>query len=130
MSDWYDAMCLILDAESEFPFTSSRLGLPWSLKLPQVLCWLYVAFAEDEAMTLEFLPRMLSEHLTSLPWRLTPPLIADDVTEFVGTAIDVLEQFGALARDNDTVALTPLGAFGFRFWLVDAGRDAPVVAAP
>ncbi len=130
VSDWYDAMCLILEAESEFPFTSSRLGLPWSLKLPQVLCWLYVAFAEDEAITIEFLPRMLSEHLTGQPWRLTPPFIADDVTEFVGTAIDILEQFGALARDNDTVALTPLGAFGFRFWLVNAGHDAPVVAAP
>ena len=32
---------------------------------------------------------MLSEHLISVPGRLTPPLIADDVTEFVGTAIDV-----------------------------------------
>jgi hypothetical protein len=50
---------------------------------------------------------------------------------FVRSAIDVLEQLGALAHDGDRVALTPVGAFGFRFWLVDeAGRDAPVIATP
>ncbi len=130
MSQWYDALCALLDPDSEVEFV--RTGLPWNAVLPWVLVALYVAYTEQEAVGPDTLTLMLVEQLTEQvsgsPWGLAPSDIPrSEAAEFVSSVIDVLSDLGAVAVDDTGVTLTPIGAFGLRYWLVEAGYDAPLV---
>ncbi len=130
MSQWYDALCALLDPDSEAEFV--RTGLPWDAVLPWVLVALYVAYTEQEAVGPDTLTLMLVEQLTEQvsgsPWGPAPSDISrNEAAEFVSSVIDVLSDLGAVAVDDTGVTLTPIGAFGLRYWLVEAGYDAPLV---
>jgi hypothetical protein len=129
MSEWYDALLALLDPGSEAEFIHT--DLPWKDVLPPVLAALYAAMARQEAVRPDTLTAVLVEQatgqLSGSPWDPDPSAFRrDEAAEFVASVVDVLGDLGAVTVDGTTVTLTPIGVFGLRYWLVEAGFDAPI----
>jgi hypothetical protein len=121
MSRWYDALCALLDPDSQAEFV--RTALSWKVVLPWALVALYVAYTEQETVGSDTLTSILVEQVSGPAWGLAPSDIPrNEAAAFVCSVIDVLSDLGAVAVDDTGVTLTPIGAFGVRYWLASRSR--------
>ena len=131
LEDWGAAFDGLIKLESAGPRERDRVGLGWGVAVRWLAEPLPMAAYERSALDLTALKEMAwvqaeYEYLVS-----EDPAMREHQRRLVGSAVDRLVQrfleLGAVAIDEDTLSLTPLGRWGTNRMLRARGEVAPVV---